>query len=308
MNKSSRILVTGAGGLVGSAIVRKLKESGYKQILQYSSKEVDLTDRNATMESLLSLSPKYIFHSAALVGGIKRNMSQPADFGMNNSEINNNVIRLAYECNSKLLFLGSSCIYPRECPQPMKEEYLLTGPCEPTNEMYALSKIYGIKLCEAYRKQYGSNFITCQPSNVYGEGDHFDLENAHVVGALINRFHTAKENGVGSVKLWGTGSAKRELLYVDDLASACVHLMETYSDGQMINVGTGVDYTIKEIAEAIRDIVGYSGDIEWDHTKPDGMPRKVVDVTRIHELGWKHTIDLDEGIQKTYDWFLKTQI
>ena len=307
MNKSARILVTGAGGLVGSSIIRKLKESGYKQILQYTSKQVDLTDRDATMKTLLSLSPKYIFHCAALVGGIKRNMAQPADFGMKNSEINNNVIRLAHECKSKLLFLGSSCIYPRECPQPMKEEYLLTGPCEPTNEMYALSKIYGIKLCEAYRKQYRDNFITCQPRNVYGEGDHFDLENAHVVGALINRFHTAKENGDGSVKLWGTGSAKRELLYVDDLASACVHLMETYNDRQMLNIGTGIDYTIKEIAETIKGVIGYTGDIEWDHTKPDGMPRKVVDVTRIHELGWNHTIDLEDGIKKTYQYFLSSQ-
>jgi len=310
MDKEDLIVVTGGTGLVGSGIVRKLKENGFKNIWYPSrSTGMDLSNDCCNfISSVKSKDVKYIFHAASLVGGIKRNIDFPADFGMVNSLINNTVIRAAYESDAKLLFLGSSCIYPRECDQPMKEEYLMTGKCEPTNEMYALSKIYGIKMCQAYRKQYGSNFITCQPSNIYGVGDHFDLENAHVVGAMINRFHEAKILDKSDVTLWGTGSAQRELLYVDDVADACVFLMENYNDDGLINVGTGEDVTIKQLAEMIREVVGFAGEIKWDDTKPDGMPKKLLEVSRIHEMGWQHKTSLKEGLIKTYNWYLENVV
>lgn len=307
MNKDSKILVTGGNGLVGGSICRKLKEDGYTNIWSPSSSSINLKIETSTIK-IIEYAPDFIFHAAAMVGGIKRNIDFPADFGMVNSLINNTVIRAAYETDAKLLFLGSACIYPRECDQPMKEEYLLTGPLEPTNEMYALSKIYGIKMCQAYRKQYGSNFISCQPSNIYGVGDHFDIENSHVVGALINRFHNAKMERSSHVTLWGTGSARRELLYVSDVASACVHLMNNYDDGNLINIGTGEDISIKQLAEIIRDVIGFCGDIEWDISKPDGMPRKLIDVTKIHDLGWKHEVSLIDGLKKTYNWYLEKVI
>lgn len=303
MNKDDVIYVTGSTGLVGSAILRKLKEQGFTQAFGITRKYVDLASEHAP-DKLNDLSPDYIFHAASLVGGIKRNIDFPADFGLVNARINCNVIEWASLKNAKLLFLGSSCIYPRECDQPMKEEYLMTGPCEPTNEMYALSKIYGIKLCQAHRRQFNNNFITCQPSNIYGAGDHFDPKNAHVVGSLINKYHKAKIEGT-SVELWGDGSAMRELLYVDDVADACIFLMENYNNGELINVGTGIDVTIKQLAEMIARIVGYQGYTNWDITKPNGMPRKVLDVSKINELGWKHKVDLEEGLVKTYNWYLE---
>jgi len=304
MNKGDVIYVTGSTGLVGSAIMRKLKEEGFTQVYGASrANGCDLGDVNYVKDILWHVRPKYIFHCASMVGGIGKNIKYPADFGLTNSRINNNVIEWARVVNAKLLFLGSSCIYPRECPQPMKEEYLMTGPCEPTNEMYALSKIYGIKMCQAYRKQYGNNFITCQPANIYGVGDHFDPENAHVVGSLISKFHKAKIEKT-PVELWGDGSAMRELLYVDDVADACLFLMNNYDGEELINVGTGIDITIKELANMIKKVVGYDGHIQWDVLKPNGMPRKVLDVAKIHSMGWEHKFDLDKGIEKTYNWYL----
>lgn len=306
MNKDDAIYITGGSGLVGSAIVRKLKKEGYTNVFSITREFCDLAGTLAFPKLKQCTSPKYIFHAASMVGGIGKNIKYPADFGLINSKINNNVIEWAHIKKAKLLFLGSSCIYPRECPQPMKEEYLMTGPCESTNEMYALSKIYGIKLCQAYRKQYGCNFITCQPSNIYGEGDHFD-ENAHVVGSLINKFHRAKVEGL-PVELWGDGSAMRELLYVDDVADACIFLMDNYDGDELINVGTGLDVTIKDLAKKIKSIVGYEGDIKWDTSKPNGMPRKVLDVSKINSLGWKHKFDLDNGLETTYNWYLEHMV
>lgn len=304
MEKDSNILVTGGRGLVGGAIVNHLKSEGYRNVFHPTSESVNLQSSMGAAW-IVECEPEYIFHAAAMVGGIRKNIDMPADFGMVNSLINNNVIRAAHVVKAKLLFLGSSCIYPKECKQPMKEEYLLSGPCEPTNEMYALSKIYGIKMCQAYRKQYDCNFITGQPCNIYGVGDCFDLDNAHVVGALIHRFHNAKCEGKYSVTLWGTGNARRELMYVTDAAEACVHLMKTYNDYGMINIGTGEDISIKDLAELIKMVVGFEGDVFWDTSKPDGMLRKVVDVTKIHNMGWQHKVQLLDGLKKTYDWYLE---
>ena len=303
MNIFDKILVTGSTGLVGGAIANLLEKRGFLEVWTPSRKDgLDLS-KEESINKIVEYNPDYIFHAAALVGGISRNMKSPAEFGIENSKINNNVIEAAHRCEAKLLFLGSSCIYPRDCPQPMKEEYLLSGPCEPTNEMYALSKIFGIKLCQAYRKQYGDNFISCQPSNIYGEGDHFDLENSHVVGALFNRFFNAKQEELSSVTLWGTGSAKREFTYVTDVADACLFLMDNYNDPEPINIGTGIDFTIRELSEKIKEVVGFKGLVKWDDTKPDGMPRKIVDVTRINSIGWRHKIDIDEGLKRTYKYF-----
>jgi GDP-L-fucose synthase len=303
--KDKAILILGGSGLVGSAIIRNLKYKGYKDIFYPKSKDLNLLIQDEVCSYMSDLKPDIVVMAAAKVGGIAANIKSPADFGYINGMMNLNVIDCAYKNKvEKLLFLGSSCIYPRECPQPMKEESLLQGPCEPTNEMYALSKIYGIKLCEAYNKQYGTNFISCQPCNIYGEGDHFDLENSHVVGALINKFHKAKMENSPNVVMWGTGSAKRELLYVDDCADACVFLLEKYNDSKFINVGTGHDISIKDLALEIKNIVGYFGDIIWDTTKPDGMPRKVVDVSKINSLGWKANTSLTDGLMKTYNWYL----
>lgn len=307
MDKNDLICVTGANGLVGSAILRKLNSDGFTNVFSITREFCDLSDKLALVKLRQNFGkPKYIFHAASMVGGIGKNINYPADFGLVNSKINNTVIEWAKIVDAKLLFLGSSCIYPRDCPQPMKEEYLLTGHCEPTNEMYALSKIYGIKLCQAFRKQYGCNFITCQPSNIYGEGDHFD-ENAHVVGSLINKFHLGKFKDT-PVILWGDGSAMRELLYVDDISDACVFLMKNYDGEELINVGTGEDITIKDLSEKIKNIIGYKKEIEWDTSKPNGMPRKVLDVSNIHKLGWKHNIDLNTGLEKTYKWYLENVI
>ena len=305
--KSNTVLVLGGSGLVGSAIIRNLKQKGYTNIVAPRSSQVNLLNTSEVCSYVVEVQPDAIVMAAAKVGGIAANIKAPADFGYMNGMMALNVINCACVCKiKKLLFLGSSCIYPRACPQPMKEESLLQGPFEPTNEMYALAKVYGLKLCEAYNKQYGTNFISCQPCNIYGEGDHFDPETSHVVGGMITKFHKAKINNEESVVLWGDGSARRELLYVDDCADACVFLLENYNESPFINVGTGEDVTIKELALAIKEIIGYNGNIIWDTSKPGGMPRKVLDVSKLNKLGWKHQVDLKVRLTKAYNWYLKT--
>lgn len=305
MDKNSNIVVFGSSGLVGSSILRRLKTDGYKNVYAPNRNSVNLAIKHQVIEYLHDCGAEYVFLCAAKVGGIMANMKYPAEFGYENGIINLNVIDSCHITNvKKLLFLGSSCIYPRECPQPMKEEYLLSGPFEPTNELYALAKTFGLKLCEAYNKQYNDNFISCQPCNIYGVGDHFDTENSHVVSALISKFHKAKIENSPTVTAWGTGSAKRELLYVDDCADACLFLMNSYDKKEFINVGTGDDLTIRELTYLIAKVVGYTGEIIWDTSKPDGMPRKVMDVSKINNLGWKYKTSLEEGLIKTYNWYL----
>jgi GDP-L-fucose synthase len=290
--------------MLGSSIVRILKMFSYKKIFYPSSKELDLQNKRNLLDFLISNNIEYVFMAAAKVGGIQANINSPADFGYINGIINLNVIDSCKIANiKKLLFIGSSCIYPRECQQPMKEEYLLTGKFEPTNEMYSFSKAYAIKLCEAYNTQYGCNFITAQPCNLYGEGDHFDTENSHVISSLITKFHNAKINGSDKVIVWGDGSPRREFLYVDDCACACLFLMEQYNGHSMINVGTGTDISIYELAQLIKTITGFEGNIEFDTSKPNGMPRKLLDVSRLNSIGWKHTININEGLQKTYEYY-----
>lgn len=305
-NKTDSILVLGGSGLVGKAIIRNLKLKGYKNVFSPPSRSLNILDKGELFGYMHDLEPKVVIMAAAKVGGIGANIKEPADFGYINGMLNLNVIDCAYKAKvDKMLFLGSSCVYPRLCPQPMVEESLLEGPFEPTNEMYALSKVYGLKLCEAYNKQYGTNFISCMPCNIYGPGDHFNSENSHVVSAMITKFHKAKQENLPSITLWGAGTAKREFLYVDDCADACVFLLENYNESQFVNVGTGTDCTIKELALMIKDIVGYNGDIVWDTSKPDGMPRKVLDTSRINRLGWTHSTNIKEGLQKTYEWYIK---
>lgn len=304
MGNGSKIFVAGHRGLVGSAIVRALKKNGYTNLILKTRAELDLTNQSAVAEFFAQEKPDYVFISAAKVGGIMANKTHPAEFIYNNLTIQTNIIHSAYANNvKKLLFLGSSCIYPRSCPQPMKEEYLLTGELEPTNKAYSLAKIAGIVMCQSYNEQYGTNFISLMPSNVYGPYDNFDLENAHVMPSVMRKFHDAKINNEAQVVMWGTGSAMREFLHVDDLADACLFLMQNYNDSSIINVGSGEDVTIKELAEVVSDAVGYKGEIIWDTTKPDGMPRKLVDVSKLHSLGWKHSTHLSEGIASTYEWF-----
>lgn len=304
MQLTDKIYVAGHNGLVGSAIVRHLKKAGYTSIITRARAELDLTDRAAVREFFANEQPAFVFLAAAKVGGIMANQTYPADFIRDNLLIQTNVIDTAHEYGSKkLLFLGSSCIYPKACPQPMKEEYLLTGSLEPTNEMYSLAKIAGLKMCQAYRKQHNCNFISVMPTNIYGPYDNFDPETSHVIPAFIRRFHEVKENNAPSVTLWGTGSPRREFLHVDDLASACLLLMQTYDQPDIINIGTGEDISIKELAEVIRAIVGYKGEILWDTTKPDGAPRKLLDVSKLHDLGFTHRIQFNEGLKETYQWF-----
>lgn len=308
MEKDAKIYVAGHRGLVGSSIVRALKKEGYKNIITRTRTELDLLDQAAVREFFATEKPEYVFDAAAKVGGIMANKTSPADFIYQNLTIQNHIIENAHQNGvKKLLFLGSSCIYPKLAEQPIKEEYLLTGPLEPTNDAYAIAKIAGIMMCQSYHRQYGDNFISVMPTNLYGENDNFDLETSHVLPALIRRFHEAKENNVPSVTLWGTGVALREFLYVDDLASACLHLMNTYNEPEFVNIGTGTDVSIKELAETVKGVVGYEGDIEWDSEKPDGTPRKLLDVSKLHILGFKHTIELEEGIKMTYDWYLENQ-
>ena len=292
--------------MVGSAIYRKLQEKGFHNFVLKTSKELDLRNQQAVSDFFQVQKPDYVFLAAAKVGGIIANSTYRADFLYENLAIQNNIIHSAYETDvKKLMFLGSSCIYPKLAPQPLKEEYLLSGFLEETNEPYAIAKIAGIKLCEAYRSQYGCDFISVMPTNLYGPNDNYDLQNSHVLPAMIRKFHEAKVSKNESVTLWGTGSPMREFLHADDLAEACAYLMENYSEPQLINVGTGIDITIKELAETVSKIIGFKGKLAWDTTKPDGTPRKLMDVSKLHAQGWKHTIDLKEGIALAYQDFLE---
>ncbi|MEN9958805.1 MAG: hypothetical protein RLZZ474_1049 [Bacteroidota bacterium] len=291
--------------MVGSAIVRQLKLNGFQHIVVRTSKELDLRNQQAVLDFFQQEKPEYVFLAAAKVGGIIANNTYRADFLYENLAIQNHVIHAAYLHQvTKLMFLGSSCIYPKMAPQPLKESYLLTGVLEPTNEPYAIAKIAGIKMCEAYRAQYGCDFISVMPTNLYGPNDNYDLQNSHVLPAMIRKFHEAKERGDQAMELWGTGSPMREFLYADDLAEACLFLMENYSDAELVNIGTGVDVTIKELAETVKQIVGFEGEIRWDVSKPDGTPRKLMDVSKLHQLGWKHHIELMDGIRLAYQDFL----
>ena len=308
MNKKDKIYVAGHRGMVGSAIVRKLNEEGFSNIVTKSSSELDLRNQREVKDFFENEKPAYVFLAAAKVGGIMANNTYKAEFLYDNLLIETNIIDAAYKNDvTKLLFLGSSCIYPKLAPQPLKEEYLLSGYLEATNEPYAIAKIAGIKLCEYYREQFGCNYISVMPTNLYGPNDNYDLQNSHVLPALLRKFHTAKINGDPSVTVWGSGSPKREFLYVDDLANACYYLMLNYDEKQFLNIGTGEDLTILELAELIKKITGFEGEIIWDNTKPDGTPRKLMDVSKAHSLGWKHEINLEEGIKKTYANFLQTE-
>jgi GDP-L-fucose synthase len=304
MELKGQIFVAGHRGLVGSAIVRNLEKRGFVNLLTRSRAELDLLDQKAVGDFFTSSRPEFVFLAAAKVGGIYANSVYPADFIFENLQIQLNVLQSAARSGvRKVLFLGSSCIYPKYASQPLEESSLLTGALEPTNEPYAVAKIAGIKMCEAYRRQYGCDFISAMPTNIYGPGDNYHPENSHVIPGLIHRFHEAKSAGHRAVRCWGTGSARREFLYADDLADACVFLMQEYSDSETINIGTGTDITIRELAGLIADVVGFSGDIEWDHGKPDGTPRKVLDVSRMNELGWTARTPLRVGLERTYSAF-----
>lgn len=306
MDLQSKIFVAGHNGLVGSAIVRTLKAQGYSNLLLRSSKDLDLRQQQAVDDFFAQEKPDYVFLAAAKVGGIQANNTYRAEFLYENLMIEANVIHSAYRHQvQKLLFLGSSCIYPKLCPQPMREEYLLTGFLEPTNEPYAIAKIAGLKLCENYYRQYGVNFISAMPTNLYGINDNFDLANSHVLPALMRKFHEAKVNQSPTVTVWGTGEPLREFLYVDDLADALVFLMKNYTQMEFVNVGTGDEVSIRELALTIKSVVGYPGEIEFDTSKPDGTPRKLLDVSRLKDLGWQAQTSLKEGIEKTYAWFLE---
>lgn len=308
MGPADKVYVAGHKGLVGSALVRRLSSEGFLNLLLRTRQELDLTDQRAVEVFFQQERPDYVFLAAARVGGILANLSQPAEFIMDNLAIAVNVIGAAHQSGvRKLLNLGSSCIYPRHAPQPIKEECLLTGALEPTNEAYAVAKIAAIQLCQAYDREYGTHYISVMPTNLYGPGDNFDLDTSHVLPALIRKFHEAKLSGLPSVTVWGTGTPRREFLHVDDLADACAFLMRVYDDPEIINVGVGEDISIKETAELVRDVVGYPGAITFDPTKPDGTPRKLLDVTRISRLGWRPQIPLRAGIEQTYRWYLANQ-
>ncbi len=308
MNKTDKIYVAGHRGMVGSAIVRKLQKEGYTNIITRTSKELDLKDQAAVNAFFAKEKPDVVILAAAKVGGIHANNVYRAQFLYENLMIEGNVIHASHENDvDKLLFLGSSCIYPKMAPQPLKEESLLTGLLEQTNEPYAIAKIAGIKLAESYRRQYGRNYISAMPTNLYGPNDNYDLNNSHVLPALIRKFHTAKVTNAPSVEVWGTGSPMREFLHVDDLADACFFLLQNYNDELFVNIGTGVDLTIKELAEMIKDIVGYTGELKWNTEKPDGTPRKLMDVSRLHNMGWKHRIELRDGIAAVYKEFAQSE-
>ena len=307
MDQNARIYIAGHRGLVGAAIVRRLQAEGFHNLITATSGELDLREQSAVRSFFAEMHPEYVFLAAAKVGGILANDSYPAEFIYENLMIEANIIDAAYRNGvKKLLFLGSTCIYPKLAPQPLKEEYLLSGPLEPTNEWYAVAKIAGIKLCQAYQRQYSCRFISAMPTNLYGPGDNFDLEKSHVMPALIRKFHDAKIDGVPSVVVWGTGKPRREFLHVDDCANACVFLMESYEGADIVNIGTGADVTIEHLAALVKKVVGYAGDIVFDTTKPDGTPRKLVDVGRIERLGWRPRIALEEGVASAYRWFLET--
>ena len=302
MNTNSKIYVAGHRGMVGSAIIRRLQQSGFNNIITRSSKELDLKNQQAVETFFVSEKPEYVFLAAAKVGGIVANNTYRADFIYENIMIQSNVIHYSYLNNvKKLLFLGSSCIYPKMAPQPLKEEYLLTGLLESTNEPYAIAKIAGIKMCDAYRSQYGCNYISVMPTNLYGPNDNYDLKNSHVLPALIRKFHTAKIQNQPAVEIWGTGSPMREFLHVDDLADACFYLMQNYNEPGLINIGVGEDLSIKDLALLVKKIVGYTGELKFDTTKPDGTPRKLMDVSKLHSFGWKHKISLEKGISAVYE-------
>jgi GDP-L-fucose synthase len=304
MEKIAKIYVAGHRGMVGSALIRRLESEGYQNIVVRTSRELDLRNQQVVTDFFAVEKPDYVFLAAAKVGGIMANNVYRADFLYENLQIQNNVIHNAYLTGvKKLMFLGSSCIYPKMAPQPLKEDYLLTGPLEYTNEPYAIAKITGIKMCESYRKQYGCNFISVMPTNLYGPNDNYDLVGSHVLPAMIRKFHEAKVEGKPFVELWGTGSPLREFLHADDLADACVYLMKTY-DEQFVNIGVGEDISIKNLAELIQATVGYEGELRWNADKPDGTPRKLMDVSRLHGMGWKHRYSLEEGIKLTYQDFL----
>ncbi|WP_373483696.1 GDP-L-fucose synthase family protein [Acetobacterium sp.] len=305
MSEDSNIYIAGHRGMAGSAIYRKLIEKGYTNFVLRTSKELDLTVQADVEQFFNKEKPDIVILAAAKVGGIMANIQSPAVFLYDNLMIQNNIINSAYKNGvKKLVFLGSSCIYPRECPQPMKEEYLLDGKVEPTNEGYAIAKIAGIKLCEMYNRQYGTDYISIMPCNLYGIGDSFDLVRSHVVAATIRKFHEAKINNSPTVTIWGTGKARRELLFVDDMADACVYLMESYSGNDFFNVGTGSDVSITDLSLIVKDIVGYEGELVYDKTKPDGMPQKLMDCSKLTENGWKYQTELRDGIAKTYQWYI----
>ncbi len=309
LDRRAKVYVAGHRGLVGSAIVRKLEQKGFSNLLLRTHQELDLTDQAATYRFFQEERPDYVFLAAAKVGGIQANDVYRGDFIRINLQIQVNVMEAARRSGvHRFMFLGSSCIYPKLAPQPMKEEYLLTGPLEPTNEAYAIAKIAGLIMCDSYNRQYGTDFVAAMPTNLYGPGDNFDLETSHVLPALIRKFHEARERGTGPVVLWGSGKPRREFLHVDDLADALLFMMENFDPepGRVfLNVGTGTDVTIAELAELVAKVVGYEGEVVWDTSKPDGTPRKLLDVSRLEELGWKARIGLEEGIRQTYEWFLE---
>jgi len=306
IDRDARVFVAGHRGLVGSALVRKLEAEGFTNLLLATRDELDLRDQSEVSHWFKVHRPEYVFLAAGTVGGIMANSTRPAEFIYDNMMIHGTVVHAAHEYNvSKLLYLGSSCIYPRNATQPITEDQLLTGPLEPTNEWYAIAKIAGIKLCQAYRRQYGCDFISAMPTNLYGPGDNFDLTSGHVLPAMIRKFHDSLTSDNQQVEIWGTGSPLREFLHVDDLADACLHLIERYSDDSHVNVGTGVDLSILELAEKVRDVVNPNATLNFDRSKPDGTPRKVLDISRLRNAGWEPKIDLDRGIRETYAWFLE---
>jgi len=308
MDKTARIYIAGHRGMVGSAIYRKLEDEGYKDFITRTSADLDLRNQLQVAEFFELEKPEYVFLAAAKVGGIMANNIYRAEFLYDNLQIQNNIIHNSYlQKVKKLMFLGSSCIYPKMAPQPLKEEYLLTGPLEETNEPYAIAKIAGIKMCDAYRDQYSCNFVSVMPTNLYGYNDNYHPQNSHVLPALIRRFHEAKEQNISTVTIWGTGSPKREFLFADDLADACYYLMQNYDEPGLVNIGTGHDISIKDLAALIKNIIGYEGEINFDTSKPDGTPRKLMDVSKLHEKGWKHKIELEEGIRLAYQDFLSKE-
>ena len=306
MEKSSKIYIAGHRGLVGSALVRNLESKGFTNIIKRTSKELDLRNQQAVQEFFKQERPEYVILAAAKVGGIHANNTYPADFIYDNLMIQNNVIKAAHDFKvKKLLFLGSTCIYPKLAPQPIKEEYLLTGALEETNEAYAVAKIAGLEMCKFFKRQYGDNFISCMPTNLYGPNDNFDLQSSHVLPALIRKFHEAKVNHQPTVEVWGTGTPLREFIYVDDMADACIFLMENYDGEQHVNIGTGEEVSIRQLAETVKEVVGFEGELIFNTNMPDGTPRKLTTVDKLHALGWKHKVSLKDGLQLAYDWYLQ---
>ncbi len=306
MNKTEKIFVAGHRGMVGSALTRALETAGFTNLIKRDRSQLDLGDSAAVAKFFAKEKPEIVIFAAAKVGGIKANNDQPVEFLLENLNVQNNVIAAAHQSGArKLLFLGSSCIYPKDAPQPIPESSLLSGPLEPTNEAYAIAKIAGVKLCQAFSREYGANFISAMPTNLYGPNDNFDLETSHVLAALLRKAYEAKKSGARELVVWGTGTPRREFLHVDDCASACLYLLEKYDSPEIINVGCGEDMSIRELAELVCDVVGFDGELSWDKTKPDGTPRKLLDVSKLRGLGWAPTIPLREGVAQTYDWFLK---